>query len=115
MNRREFLQSAAVTGAALAAQAIARGAEPEGSTRSTGHVPRRPYGKDKVMISVIGFPGIGLKDKPSEEASSIVAAAIERGVNYFDVAPTYGNAQYVLGPALQPYRRNCFLACKTTQ
>jgi aryl-alcohol dehydrogenase-like predicted oxidoreductase len=36
-----------------------------------------------------------------------------RGVNYFDVATGYGNAQERLGPALAPYRKNCFLACKT--
>jgi len=31
------------------------------------------------------------------------------------VAPTYGNAQERLGPALKPYRNKCFLACKTTK
>lgn len=34
---------------------------------------------------------------------------------YFDVAPTYGNAEERLGPALKPFRDRCFLACKTTQ
>jgi len=42
-----------------------------------------------------------------------VAKAYELGVNYYDVAPGYGNAQERLGPALKPYRNNCFLACKT--
>jgi aryl-alcohol dehydrogenase-like predicted oxidoreductase len=46
-------------------------------------------------------------------ASNIVAEAVDRGINYFDVAPSYGNAQERLGPALAPYRKNCFLACKT--
>ena len=41
--------------------------------------------------------------------------AVERGVNYFDVAPSYGNAEERLGPALEPYRSEVFLACKTTQ
>ena len=47
------------------------------------------------------------------ESSNIVAEAVDRGINYFDVAPSYGNAQERLGPALAPYRKNCFLACKT--
>ena len=47
------------------------------------------------------------------EADRLVAEAVDRGVCYFDVAPTYGDAQYRLGPALQPYRKGCFLACKT--
>jgi len=34
-------------------------------------------------------------------------------VNYFDVAPSYGDAETKLGPALEPYRKNVFLACKT--
>jgi aryl-alcohol dehydrogenase-like predicted oxidoreductase len=46
-------------------------------------------------------------------ASNIVAEAVDRGINYFDVAPSYGNAQERLGPALAPYRNKCFLACKT--
>jgi predicted aldo/keto reductase-like oxidoreductase len=48
-----------------------------------------------------------------DAAASIVAEAVERGVNYFDVAPSYGNAQYVLGPALESHRKNVWLACKT--
>ena len=39
--------------------------------------------------------------------------AIDCGVNYFDVAPSYGNAEERLGPALEPYRAQVFLACKT--
>jgi len=31
------------------------------------------------------------------------------------VAPSYGNAEERLGPALEPYRDRCFLACKTGQ
>jgi aryl-alcohol dehydrogenase-like predicted oxidoreductase len=42
-----------------------------------------------------------------------VRAAIEAGVNYFDVAPSYGNAEDMLGPALEPHRKGVFLACKT--
>jgi len=45
-------------------------------------------------------------------ANNIVAEAVDRGINYFDVAPTYGDAQARLGPALEPYRKNVFLACK---
>jgi aryl-alcohol dehydrogenase-like predicted oxidoreductase len=47
------------------------------------------------------------------EAREVVAEAVDRGVNYFDVAPSYGNAEERLGPALEPYRDGVFLACKT--
>jgi len=81
----------------------------------TSGLPRRPYGKAGDRLSIIGFGGIIVMNKEPGEASRIVAEAIERGVNYFDVAPTYGDAELKLGPALEPYRKSVFLACKTTQ
>jgi len=48
-------------------------------------------------------------------ASAVVKLAIDSGINYFDVAPTYGDAEIKLGPALEPYRKDVFLACKTTK
>jgi aryl-alcohol dehydrogenase-like predicted oxidoreductase len=62
---------------------------------------------------MIGFGGIVVKDATPEEASQVVKLAIDSGINYFDVAPAYGDAEIKLGPALEPYRRNVFLACKT--
>ena len=56
-----------------------------------------------------------VKDVTPKQASQYVAEAVDRGVNYFDVAPFYGNAQERLGPALKPYRQKCFLACKTLE
>ena len=54
-------------------------------------------------------------DVTPRDAASFVAEAVDRGINYFDVAPSYGNAQERLGPALEPYRQRCFLACKTKE
>ena len=45
----------------------------------------------------------------------MVRQAYEAGVNYYDVAPTYGDAQQRLSPALEPFRKNVFLACKTAE
>ena len=39
---------------------------------------------------------------------------MDRGVNYFDVAPSYGDAEEKLGLSLKPHRKDLFLACKTT-
>lgn len=74
---------------------------------------KRKYGKDGVELSVVGFGGIVVMDETPETASQIVAQAVDRGINYFDVAPSYGNAQERLGPSLEPYRDSVFLACKT--
>lgn len=74
---------------------------------------RRALGSTGVRLSVIGFGGIAVMNTEPAEASKIVAEAIDRGIDYFDVAPSYGNAQEKLGPALEPYRGKVFLACKT--
>jgi aryl-alcohol dehydrogenase-like predicted oxidoreductase len=75
---------------------------------------KRLLGKTGEMLSVVGFGGIAVMDEEPGVASRLVAQAVEeRGINYFDVAPTYGNAEERLGPALEPYRKSVFLACKT--
>ena len=109
MRRREFMKQAAITAAAVAST---------GSLRSAAKTPsspiaRRTLGRTGEKLSIIGFGGIVVMNETTGEASNIVAEAVDRGVNYFDVAPSYGNAQERLGPALLPYRKDCFLACKT--
>ncbi len=74
---------------------------------------KRRYGRTDEMLSVIGFGGIVVMNTEPAEASRLVGEAVSKGVNYFDVAPSYGNAEACLGPALEPYRKDAFLACKT--
>jgi aryl-alcohol dehydrogenase-like predicted oxidoreductase len=74
---------------------------------------RRPLGSTGEELSIIGFGGIVVMNVEPAEAASLVAEAVDRGVNYFDVAPSYGNAEERLGPALEPHRDRVFLACKT--
>jgi aryl-alcohol dehydrogenase-like predicted oxidoreductase len=80
-----------------------------------GKVEKRSLGRTGEMLSMIGFGGIIVKDATPAESSDAVKLAIDSGVNYFDVAPTYGDAEIKLGPALEPYRKGVFLACKTTE
>jgi predicted aldo/keto reductase-like oxidoreductase len=103
MERREFLKASVAAQAALAAEAAAK--------RS---IPRRPY-KPGVDISVIGFGGIVVVGMDQATANKTVAASFDRGINYYDVAPSYwdGEAELKLGEALKPYRNRVFLACKT--
>lgn len=74
---------------------------------------KRRYGNANIYLSVVGFGGIAVMNERQDEANRLVAKAIDRGINYFDVAPSYGNAEERLGPALKPYRNSVFLACKT--
>lgn len=73
----------------------------------------RKLGRTGINASVVAFGGIVVKDVEPKQASISVSKAIDDGINYFDVAPGYGDAQYKLGPALEPYRKDVFLACKT--
>lgn len=74
---------------------------------------RRPLGDTGEELSIIGFGGIVVMNVEPKEAADRVAESVDRGINYFDVAPSYGNAEERLGPALEPYRDRVFLACKT--
>lgn len=110
MQRRHFI-SAMVTAGAFAA--TGRGSS--GQEAPMGRLSRRGYKGSGPLLSVIGLGGIVVSQVEQAEANDIVAWAVDHGVNYFDVAPTYGNAQERLGPALRPYREHAFLACKTTR
>lgn len=85
--------------------------------------PRRPFitknGRN-ITLPVLGFPSVALaqyvRDEDQHLANEAVRHAVEDlQISYFDVAPEYGDgiAQARLGPALQPYRQNVFLAAKT--
>ncbi|WP_165245370.1 aldo/keto reductase [Paludisphaera soli] len=117
MERRDFLRGTSAAGLLSLLDPAYREARAavQGGAPPKQPVPRRPYGRAKDPISVIGFGGIVVKDVSPEQAARYVSEAVDRGVNYFDVAPSYGNAQERLGPALQPHRDACFLACKTAE
>lgn len=110
MERRDFLKQAAITAAAVASAPRMRASDAKMQAQP---IARRPLGKTGEHLSMIGFGGIVVMDEDPAAAVNIVAEAVDRGINYFDVAPSYGNAQARLGPALKPYRDKCFLACKT--
>jgi len=74
---------------------------------------KRLLGKTGYMVSPVVFGGIVNMNETQEDAGRYVSYAVERGVNYFDVAPSYGNAEERLGPALAPYRDKVYIACKT--
>lgn len=111
MKRRDFIKTTAVGIPAMGLfpadlSGISREVKP-------GQVEKRSLGRTGEMLSIIGFGGIVVKDATPAQASEVVKFAIDRGVNYFDVAPSYGDAEAKLGPALEPFRKNVFLACKT--
>ena len=115
MDRRNFLRKSLEKGtlaaAGLAASAKILAAEPVRTP--TQPIARRPLGRTGEHLSILGFGGIVVMSVDQAFANNIVAEAVDRGINYFDVSPDYGDAEERLGPALQPYRKRSFLACKT--
>jgi len=100
----------------IAASSITEGElEGDDHSQNPARLRQRKYGQTDVKLSIIGFGGIVVDGAAQEHANRVVAEAYEKGVNYFDVSPTYGDAELKLGPALEPYRKKVFLACKTGQ
>jgi predicted aldo/keto reductase-like oxidoreductase len=114
MDRRDFLKKGTTAAAGLGAsnQLLEPFAKADETVGSHKPIPRRKLGKTGEELSIVGFAGIVVMNNSQSFANNMVAEAVDRGVNYFDVAPTYGDAQERLGPALEPYRKNVFLACK---
>jgi len=109
MKRRTFVTKTVQTGIALSTLPLVSRCNRSG----TGLLPKRHLGRTGESLSILGFGGIIVSNIDQQDANNRVTRAIDQGCNYFDVAPSYGNAQDMLGPALAPYRKNCFLACKT--
>lgn len=113
MKRRIFLTAApALFGASYLARRSYGDTNPGSESKP---LPRRKLGKTGEKLSIIGFGGIVVRDADPKVASKVVGRSVEKGINYFDVAPSYGDAEVKLGPALKPYRDQVFLACKTAE
>jgi aryl-alcohol dehydrogenase-like predicted oxidoreductase len=123
MKRRDLLKLAAASAAVWAARpgfvwaqakASPPAAEPKPPTNAAA-MPKRPFGRSGIDLSIVGLGGLVLARLDQDASNRLVAEAFERGINYFDVAPEYGDAEVKMGPALEPYRQKVFLACKTAK
>ncbi|HEV2209624.1 MAG TPA: aldo/keto reductase [Verrucomicrobiae bacterium] len=114
MKRRAFLKT--VGGAAGVAALGVPEIFAAGEAETVAGMPRRVLGRTGQKVSVVGFPGLSLFHTDQEKGTAALHDAFERGVNYFDVAPNYGNgdAEIKMGIGLQGLERSkYFLACKT--
>lgn len=75
----------------------------------------RQLGGTEQASTVLTFGAIALKRLEQEGADQMVEHVLEYGVNHFDVAPTYGDAELKLGPKLRQHRDEIFLGCKTQE
>ena len=70
-----------------------------------GPLPKRRYGRTTEELSIIGFGGMIVKDVTPKDAANFVAEAVDRGVNYFDVAPYLWQCPAATRPGLEALSR----------
>ena len=106
MRRRTFF------GAAFAGLAAARPAKPK-----AGDIPMRVLGRTGEKLTIIGEGGARFHLVPFEEGKAVVRRAYDLGINYFDMARSYGegNAEDVYGAVIPEFRKKIFLTTKSGQ
>jgi predicted aldo/keto reductase-like oxidoreductase len=115
------MKGAAAFTAAAASKARSGAAKESGdqgsgaSADSTSLVPKRALGKTGAEVSAIGVGGYHLgSTKDQQEANSLVAMALDAGINFFDNAWDYhqGLSEERLGIALKGKRDQAFVMTK---
>src|SRR6202789_1087145 len=80
---------------------------------------KRKLGNSNLEISTIGLGCMGMSfsfgpPKDKKEMISLIHAAVERGVTFFDTAEVYGpfTNEELVGEALAPFRKEVVIATK---
>lgn len=117
LSRRALLQAALPGAVGLAfpggnglaaatddgAEAKRAGPEDRNDNRA---LPRRRLGRTNMMVTTIGSGGAGIT------GAEILYRAIEKGINYLDTAPAYGDSEEIFGEVMRTARNQVFLATK---
>lgn len=74
---------------------------------------RRRLGRTGHESSVAVLGGAAFWRCSAEEARTAFHAALDRGVNHLDIAPSYGAAEDLVGPLVPAVRDRLFVAAKT--
>jgi aryl-alcohol dehydrogenase-like predicted oxidoreductase len=74
---------------------------------------KRRLGRLEHQSSVLVYGAAALGDVPQDVADRSIQEALDGGINHFDVAADYGDAELRLGPWMSHLRDRIFLATKT--
>ena len=79
----------------------------------------RRLGKSNLKVSAVGLGCMGMSfsygpPKDKQEMTTLLRAAVERGITFFDTAEVYGpfTNEELVGEALAPFRRQVVIATK---
>ena len=80
---------------------------------------KRQLGKSNLEVSALGLGCMGMSfsygpPKDTQEMTSLLRAAVERGITFFDTAEVYGPFinEELVGKALAPFRKQVVIATK---
>jgi aryl-alcohol dehydrogenase-like predicted oxidoreductase len=80
---------------------------------------KRRLGKSNLEVSAVGLGCMGMSfsygpPKNKQEMTSLLRAAVERGITFFDTAEVYGpfTNEELVGEALAPFRKQVVIATK---
>ena len=80
---------------------------------------KRKLGKSNLEVSAIGLGCMGMSfsygpPKDKQEMTSLLRAAVDRGITFFDTAEVYGpfTNEELVGEALAPFRKQVVIATK---
>src|SRR5262245_14865263 len=76
----------------------------------------RRLGKTEHQSTVVTFGTIAFGRVDQDEADRQIEYALGRGINHFDVAPTYAESEQRLGSYLKRHPQpDLYVSCKTEQ
>ncbi|MBF0359114.1 MAG: aldo/keto reductase [Magnetococcales bacterium] len=108
MERRQFIQSSAALAVGAVAGVGGSAGQVEAKDNKASVQKYNSVGRTKMKMSDISFGSGRLT------SSSLILRAIDRGINYFDTAPDYGESENIIGKALRRFknREKIYLASK---
>lgn len=74
---------------------------------------QRRLGRTGHMSTVVTFGAVAVGRVDQDAADRAIQLVLDRGVNHFDVAPRYADAELRLKPWMSRIRDRVFLGCKT--
>ncbi len=93
--------------------------EPLGCSISGGSMQKRRLGRSNLEVSALGLGCMGMSfsygpPKDRQEMITLLRAAVERGITFFDTAEVYGpfTNEDLVGEALAPFRKQVVIATK---
>jgi aryl-alcohol dehydrogenase-like predicted oxidoreductase len=76
-------------------------------------IPKQKFGRTEHRSTRVIFGSYALSEATQAQADRTLPLLQKYGVNHIDTAPSYGNAEKLIGPWLQRHRKNFFISTKT--